>query len=221
MRKFKSRHFVSLLAIIAGSLVASPIAWAQTCTYQVSQKYYNSNRHVYGAVNTECSGWPHTPPWGNWGVESNYTFPWDGTQFQGWFWYSPTHQWNSCTTGAGGTYSAPNVNYYNHASFSEQWRAQSNLFMSRLYTTPSELIPCGVFEDTVITLNNIWMELWELDPVCCDQEIADIYYPGINVPIDCPPDCSAESAWVNPSSASPNVASARVKVTIDVVFWSP
>lgn len=214
-----SQRLSAAVLVIVMTTMAS-LVQAQTCTYEVLYKYYNSNRHVYGTVNTECSGWPHTPPWGNWGVESNYTFPWDGTQFQGWFWYSPTYQWNSCTTGAGGAYSAPNVNYYNHASFSEQWKGQSRLFMTHSFTTPSGL-PCGLFEDTVVTLQNTWMELWELDPICCDQEIADIYYPSINISIDCPPSCSAQSAWINPSSANPNVASARVRVTLDVVQMSP
>lgn len=56
----------------------------------------NKDRYCYGYVNTECS-WPHSVPFGNWGVDSNVGTRWDDHQFQGWY---PTAdkwmEWNSC-----------------------------------------------------------------------------------------------------------------------------
>src|SRR3989304_2311166 len=46
------------------------------------------NRHVYGDVNTECGGGcsfgQHTPPFGNWGVNSWFGPLYDGDQYKGW-----------------------------------------------------------------------------------------------------------------------------------------
>ncbi len=79
---------------------------AQTCWLSVAG--LNQNRFVWGPVNVEC-GWEgscwHSPPFGNWGVTSNYGQKQDGDQFQGWKpkWSKLTFRWqlhwNSCTSG--------------------------------------------------------------------------------------------------------------------------
>lgn len=56
----------------------------------------NRERTITGIVHTECS-FPHTPPWGNWGVISDYGLKVDGFQFPGWYHSDGWLQWNSCT----------------------------------------------------------------------------------------------------------------------------
>ncbi len=49
--------------------------------------FHNRRRRVYGDVNAECPGGQlHTPPFGNWGVDSNWGVRYDGFQFPGWKW---------------------------------------------------------------------------------------------------------------------------------------
>ena len=86
----------------------------QTCIVALTGQ--NQNRTVDGAVNVECGqGEPHSVPFGNWGVASNYGKISDTDQFRGWKHEDgpPTkRQWNSCTTYLS-RYRAPNCTYYN------------------------------------------------------------------------------------------------------------
>ena len=84
---------------VAASVLAAPLEQASATALRCYYRIYFSNieRRVPGAINTECS-WPHTPPWGNWGVDSGYSSRQDGYQFAGW--HLTTYglrQWNSCT----------------------------------------------------------------------------------------------------------------------------
>ena len=55
----------------------------QTC--RVSVAGLNRARKVTGAVHAECpQDVVHSPPFGNWGVCSNYGSKHDGHQFDGW-----------------------------------------------------------------------------------------------------------------------------------------
>ena len=62
------------------------------------EDYDNYRRWVKGAIGVECKR-PHTPPWGNWGVESLRGSRIDGFQYAGWKikGSDPWRQWNSCT----------------------------------------------------------------------------------------------------------------------------
>ena len=63
--------------------------WAQGFC-QFSYTGLTKDRRVMGPVNTECHGdtscisTPHSAPFGNWGVTSNYGHKIDGHQFDGW-----------------------------------------------------------------------------------------------------------------------------------------
>ena len=56
----------------------------------------NRERSITGIVHEEC-GPGHSPPWGNWGVISDYGKKIDGYQFPGWYYSDGWLQWNSCT----------------------------------------------------------------------------------------------------------------------------
>lgn len=73
-----------LLVVFSGEL------WAQTLVpfkgiCSVRAAAFNKNRKVHGPIRVECGGeWPHTAPWGNWGVTSPFGVLEDGHQFDGW-----------------------------------------------------------------------------------------------------------------------------------------
>jgi hypothetical protein len=99
-------RFVALLVLVpATTLVAG------YC--RISVAGLNRYRFVPGwaPLGQEC-GWEepgcwHSPPFGNWGVDSNYGSRVDGAQFVGWH----GGQWNSCTY----FYPPPDCRYYNFA----------------------------------------------------------------------------------------------------------
>ena len=92
---------LALALFYPAPLDAQPSGWEYACELRLD--FENKRRRIPGDVNTECNR-IHSPPWGNWGVESPYSRRYDGYQFPGWKqtgddpdddgnWY----QWNSCT----------------------------------------------------------------------------------------------------------------------------
>ena len=77
-------------------MLALPSGMAQQGLCRLSITMLNSNRHVLGEVNTECS-WPRAP-FGNWGVESNFGGRTNAFQFAGWKGEDNLLQWDSCTS---------------------------------------------------------------------------------------------------------------------------
>src|SRR5436309_5039854 len=125
------RRSLGVLLRIIPVLLAISASSAQVCRVSVSG--LNRNRRVMGPVHTECPLSFHTPPFGNWGVTSNFGPKHDDHQFDGWChnaricdnngnchtdcvdgWW----EWNSCTDIA--LYRAPNCTLYNSASCTEQ-----------------------------------------------------------------------------------------------------
>ena len=87
------RAYRSLLAL----LVLPGVLLSQSedgCEVEVTAE--NREHTITGTVHTECS-WPHTPPWGNSGVNSDYGLRIDGYQFPGWYEHDEWYQWNSGT----------------------------------------------------------------------------------------------------------------------------
>ena len=118
------RTFLTLLNL-AFVVAAGPVSAQdfnneeQVCVVTVEGQ--NQNRTVAGAINTECKDYNppfnfHDPPFGNWGVSSNYSSQLrDTDQFRGWSHEDgpPTkRQWNSCTTERP-KFAPPNSRYYN------------------------------------------------------------------------------------------------------------
>lgn len=88
--------FLILLPVFA--LCASqPVFGQAQCVFSVSM--VNHNRYAYDTAE-ECI-FPHTVPWGNWGVSSNVGSKRDADQFKGWD--KPCSElkveWNSCSRG--------------------------------------------------------------------------------------------------------------------------
>ena len=132
--KTKERSMVSSLRLplllLSIGLGVTPQIYPQNngiCEVQFS--VLNTDRYVYGPVETECPG-IHSSPFGNWGVKTETSDKKDGHQFDGWChdlvlvnesvptgvrgryktycgddWY----EWNSCTTDR--LYEPPNSDF--------------------------------------------------------------------------------------------------------------
>jgi len=207
---------------------------AQTCWLSVAG--LNQNRFVWGPVNVEC-GWEeygcwHSPPFGNWGVTSNYGQKQDSAQFQGWKPKDSKMQWNSCTSG----YPPPSCDYYN-------WNActqQRDWYTVNVHGTKGVTIQVTCPRDTngdgqcdtggckdVYTYGEWtnWMTLYELDPPgfppwCgTDDLVETLYFPTTYVYLTCNVGwCSAaQTAWQAPTSGW--VTSAQMAMLVNYGFY--
>ena len=89
--------FLLVVRVVLLLLSATMLAAAQPrCAVRV--ELFNHNRYAYQTAE-ECSGFFHSVPWGNWGVNSNLGTRTDTDQFKGW--HQPCSQtkveWNSCS----------------------------------------------------------------------------------------------------------------------------
>lgn len=221
----------TLAAMTAVSLCLG-LAEAQVCRLSVAG--LNRARRVVGPVHAECpeTGSVHTPPFGNWGVSSNFGKKINGHQFDGWChdsvacdngggcsnvcrdgWY----EWNSCTDHS--LYQPPNCSLFNSAACTEQ---ASTMGVNVLNTEnvdvpvacPSSSAPglwdkggCNEVKQYSSGVN--YMSIYELDPAGRDDLIQTLYFPEITLQLRCDAfGCAdAGSQWLAPvaydSPASP------------------
>lgn len=85
----------TILFLALSALFSSPASAQSYCSFGIHM--VNHNRYAYDTAE-ECS-FPHTVPFGNWGVSSNVGSKWDGDQFKGWdrSCSELKVQWNSCS----------------------------------------------------------------------------------------------------------------------------
>jgi len=196
---------ITCVALIAWLPTGS--ASAQQCMVQFDME--NSDRHVYGEVAAECAGaWPHDPPWGNWGVDSNVGSRIDGHQFQGIHLTDQKYQWNSCTQG---TYEGPNSTYYNYpTSGPNAWTEQFTYTGTNnygggytYYNVSCERFAADEYWGGCRDLDGIRfgpynnrMSLYELDPWGPDAFVWTLYYDDNDVwaPMTC------DSSYCSPST---------------------
>lgn len=190
----KRIFWLALLPLLL--LVAADVLPAQQQEYCVIEYAGETrNRTVAGAITGECPGqgiFPHSAPFGNWGVTSNYGRKSDGDQFPGWKRGTkvgtniPNWQWNSCTTHR--DYLPGNWKYYNANNFTTQ---VSSLGVAshgqRQFRVPvdcsgQEFEPSsnGCADHSVPTSwsqSNNFMTLYELDLADRDSLIETLYFP--------------------------------------------
>ena len=159
-----------------------------------------------------------SPPWGNWGVDSNHGSRLDSFQWAGWKHIpgDPWLQWSACTKGR---FKPPNPEYYNDNNNTTQKASPDN---RRWYATHNWTGGPGrtcdqTYGNTYVYRSN-YMDLYELDaggfPVGGDDYVTTLSFGNISVPIDCPTDwrCSGKSGWK--SSYSDDNGSARIRISI-------
>lgn len=216
MRKFNSILLIPILILVVTS---SAMLHAGELYCTVTLKGQNRNRTVAGAVNVECGAWPHSAPFGNWDVFSNYGGVKDTDQFRGWKWLDgpPTKkQWNSCTTSVP-KYHPPNCAYYNANGCTTQ--ASSATVTHGVYSyrysgnqCPEYLDPdnppppgCSNMSGVSVTQSSNYMTVYELDRPDSDDLVETLYFPGTSVTFG---SCNYEgcpertSSWADMSSSS-------------------
>lgn len=228
---------VSLL-VSAGGGMPAPASDVQTCVVVLTGQ--NQKRTVAGSVNTECDdvsiiGPYHDPPWGNWGVSSNYGGITDTDQFRGWKHKDgpPTKkQWNSCTTDRE-KFRAPNCSYYNAPKGTTPCMTQRSYGIAThgqmSYRTTSEacipVVPgsfplpyTGCRDQGVRSVgqDSNYMTLYELDEPDSDDYVDRIFFPGTYVTLTgCDHDGCPEktSGWVKKRSSNTANAELRMKAS--------
>ena len=210
------------LIVLLLSLSCS-FSYAQQCLIQFNME--NSSRKVIGEVYTECHA-PHSPPWGNWGVESNVGERINGHQFKGIYYTDGTFQWNSCTHGP---WEAPNSNYYNYNGFTQQKGVGGVCGYGGGYfyydvscpgwddSTQQWFGGCKDLDGIGFGPSNNHMELWELDQNDDDEKVTKLRYNDSSVyaTMNCsnPYGCSSASgSWVSNNHNITVNAKIRVKV---------
>ena len=177
----------------------------------------NRNRTVDGSIHLECGAGIHSPPFGNWGVRSNYGGITDTDQFRGWKWEdgpSTKRQWNSCTT----LYPPPDCGKYNdsacmtqrkndvviHGKFS--YRFSENQCLPAAPPPGTGQSPgCSNMNAVSVTQATNYMHVYELDWPDGDDLVETLYFPGTSVTLTscsyhgCP---ERTSGWVQMTGSS-------------------
>ena len=194
--------------------VALSIPAESIANCRVSVRFYNDQRRVPGEVNVECS-WPHDDDgWGNWGVISNYGGIQDSFQFAGHKLIDNKRQWQSCTS----ENPPPSCYYYNDNGCQDQKAAPDNVrsYASYYYFAG------GTCEDIgVVTINNVFMHVYELDEPDADDPVASLTYGNMDVDLSCSNAwaCSGDSEWVAATSGGGTI-SARVRIEVRTSIWN-
>ena len=210
--------------VVAGGVVlmvngASPaLLLASDCGVYTS--FSNADRHLFGDVSEEC-GPGHTPPWGNWGVDSPHGSRQDANQFAGWKPLGGHRQWNSCTTNS--PWRPGDVghwNFYNHPPVQRIEQIadpdNSNVYASNNFhlSGTCENVMGGVFIYT-----GLYMKLYELDgggPFGGqDDHVTTLNYGSVSIPMSCAGawSCTGQSGWISPISGNSDVT-ANIRLSV-------
>lgn len=206
----ETRSISLLTLLLLGAPCFTVIAHAERCI--VDLVVLNRDRRVTGDIEAECGGIIHDPPFGNWGVDLNFHQALereDGFQFSGWRVKGGWLQWNSCTTAD--EFPPGDSNYYNHDDFSTQraWPDVVNVSHSLSeFTQGAPGQNCeDMFANDRVTIGNVQMLVYELDPLSPDSRVATLSYGTVEVPYTCtdPYLCSGKSEWMRPISGHEDV----------------
>ena len=214
-----------LASSLGGTLFAQ--SDAETCVIDLSGQ--NRYRTVSGYLDAECApvNYPvqwHDPPWGNWGVSSNYGSKANTDQFEGWKRKDRKLQWNSCTTYA--EYAPPNSDYYNSSDHRSQksddivTHGTMQFRDTRFCPDPQDYdadppVGCASVEGWVIRQSENYMTIYELDEPDRDDLIETLYFPGTSVTLrSCDHDVCPErtSSWVDLSSSTSSRTHVRAEL---------
>lgn len=205
-------------------LTQAPPGPGDWCALQIRGD--NRERHVYGAVSTECGScppWTHSAPFGNWGTLSLFGTPQDSYQFMGWQTTDyncggnmNTPEWNSCTTNSTWSTGQPWMNWP-EGQWTRQYSGES-VTLGRIFdwhvTTEEE--GCSIL-DGAQYLFGTGLELYELDPWPWpgQEHIATLQFGATPVTLSCTREGCAPvtSPWFG--SEANSVASAEFRWALE------
>ena len=167
----------------------------------------------------ECSGIHYGWPWqdkydkgfGNWAVNSNYGREMNGFQFAGWRSIDGLLQWQSCTR----KLPKPDCQAYNDKGCTGQKAVPDN---ERKYGGLSFFFRGSLCSSIgVHSADPLDMHIVELDSPDGDEEVSDLIYGGVDVPLTCSDAwrCRGDSAWLYDSDGD---VSAEVQIRVRTDF---
>ena len=206
-----TRKSTVVLAASAAFLLLADLALAGgICNVRYVTK--NKSRYVHGPVDEECGiSEPNSPPFGNWGVETESTERSDGQQFQGWChnqWLTDNdgntekyckdgwYEWNSCTTTLA-RFRPPNHHFYNHEDGTEQKSRYTddnihgsgslNLGVSCPVDTDGDFHAdrggCQDVLDIGFRISGHRMTLYEMDHGLGDDKVGTLKFPTLHASV--------------------------------------
>lgn len=222
----------ALIAVVAllASAGGSALAQYEACTVVIEGQ--NRNRTVDGRIDAECrpvvypTQW-HDPPWGNWGVSSNYGRKRDTDQFKGWKPKDGKYQWNSCTVRA--NYFPPHRDFYSPPDYRSQ-RSPSIVTHGKMGIRNDLLCPindrdfdppigCTSAEGHKVTESTNYMTIYELDRPDRDDLIETLYFPATKLKLtsctysECP---ERTSDWVAMQSSTSRTAIVEAELRMKI-----
>ena len=222
-----------LLVVLLGTPVGVLSAQSdqEICVVTISGQ--NKGREADGFIDAECDDvfypfqW-HDPPWGNWGVDSNYGDIRDTDQFEGWKYKDGKYQWNSCTDPSY-PYAPPNPDYYNINNSTAQ-RSSSIVthgsYQLRTYhdcesvgVEPEPSPGCTDANGWTISESNNYMYVYELDEPDNDDYVDGLSFSSTSITLSgCDHDGCPErrTGWV---SASSSVISASLRMKASATLY--
>lgn len=187
-------------------------------TCQVTANFENRARYVANAPDTECS-WPHSVPFGNWGISSNSGSQHDGHQFDGWC-HNPSrtdcsstwYEWNSCFS----EHNSPNCDYYNATGCTAQISTSpydvnsygGYLVFNFQVREPSGDNSSGGCMDLAgyaFTSTGNFASLYEIDKYDWDDFVQTLYFSDTTASLSCDYAwyCEGESDWKSVTGRDP------------------
>ena len=196
------------LLVIPGALLSQS---EEGCEVVVTAQ--NRERIVTGTVHTECS-WPHSPPWGNWGVISDYGLKIDGYQFPGWYEEDGWYQWNSCTDeytednhfnppGSGRQESDYPGDIASHGQYRRRYPNHNCPDPDNYDPNKDYELGCSYGASESRSTN--YMKIYELDSNDFDELVTKLEFPATNVSLS---NCNVEgcdsrvSNWMSPTKST-------------------
>ena len=205
------RYTCALVTTLTVLLAIGESAFAQQGGCIVFGNLENRNRSVYAPplINAECV-WPHSVPYGNWGVNSNHGSRQDGDQYQGFFPSDGHEEWNSCFDHTPYTLQNTNQGNNDYGSFIVGWAGPG--------------VPCYAMnlEGFVVTSTGNYMKLYELDPFDLDEWVATLSYPNVSATLTLSGgNWTGQSNWVWSTHRNPDVSDAQIRlyITSGWCFW--
>ena len=171
-------YAAALMSVVPAVAAADEIGYSR-CVLTVN--FPNDIRRVPGAVNAECGSFSfhNDQGYGNWGVDSNHGRRRDAFQFAGWKWRHNKRQWQSCTN----ENPPPNCHHYNDAGCTKQKANPERQYGYGGYSQygPRDM-PCEDWVPGAITINGVYMQLYELDKPDADDFITSLGYHDMSLP---------------------------------------
>lgn len=216
-----------VLLVLSWFAVASPAqtppSFGDWCGLEITA--HNRARHVYGSVNTECSGgcffYQHSVPFGNWGTYSAFGAAQDSDQYKGWQGIDypcgsnlDDPEWNSCTA----SYPGPGWPYYNEP-YGENATTQyspDTVHVGSYYDwyTTSEENGCAFLNEAYYGFPAPVFSIYELDPFSSGTHVADVSFGQTGVTLTCDREgcLSTSSSWINSDANA--TTSAQLQLTV-------